>query len=146
MIGQKLYFLLADLTTSERKYLFVKGKKSEDKRYASFITLLGKKRGSTADFQDALHKVKNQIAPGKSGDKEKSDTIRRFIDFCIKEIENLKIELYSQSNGKLRNYILAEVYDTSKTREVNEDYLKKLNKQTDDKDFWLKNYYITKTS
>jgi hypothetical protein len=146
MIGQKLYFLISDLDTSERKYLFLRGKKTEDKRYKPFISLLGKKGNSTAEFQDALDKIKDVISPAKSNEKDKSDAIRRFIDFCIKEIENLKIEIYSKSNSKIRNYILAEIYDNSKTREVNEDYLEKLNKQTDKKDYWLKNYYLTKSA
>ena len=105
MIGQKLYFLISDLDTSERKYLFLRGKKTEDKRYKPFISLLGKKGNSTAEFQDALDKIKDVISPAKSKEKDKSDAIRRFIDFCIKEIENLKIEIYSKSNSKIRNYI-----------------------------------------
>jgi hypothetical protein len=74
------------------------------------------------------------------------DALRRFIDFCIKEVENLKIELYIKSNFKTRNFILSEIYDHSSSREIHEDYLNKLDKFSDEKDFWLKNYYVTKMS
>jgi hypothetical protein len=146
MIGQKLYLIISKLSTAERKFFFLRSKKSDDKRFKQFIFLLGKKGFSTAEFQISLDKIKKEIATKNSNEKEMQDALRRFIDFCIKEIENLKIELYIKSNFKTRNFILSEIYDHSSSREIHEDYLNKVDKFSEDKDFWLKNYYVTKMS
>jgi hypothetical protein len=146
MIGQKLFLVLSRLSTAERKIFFLRAKKTEDKRFKQFVFLLGKKGFSTAEFQTSLDIIKKEIATNNSNEKEMQDALRRFIDFCIKEVENLKIELYIKSNFKTRNFILSEIYDHSSSREIHEDYLNKLDKFSDEKDFWLKNYYITKMS
>jgi len=146
MIGQKLYLILSRLSTAERKFFFLRSKKTDDKRFKQFVFLLGKKGFSTAEFQTSLEKIKKEIATNNSSEKEMQDTLRRFIDFCIKEVENLKIELYIKSNFKTRNFILSEIYDHSSSREIHEDYLNKVDKFTNEKDFWLKNYYVTKMS
>jgi len=146
MIGQKLFLVLSRLSTAERKFFFLRAKKTEDKRFKQFVFLLGKKGFSTAEFQTSLDIIKKEIATNNSNEKEMQDALRRFIDFCIKEVENLKIELYIKSNFKTRNFILSEIYDHSSSREIHEDYLNKLDKFSDEKDFWLKNYYITKMS
>jgi hypothetical protein len=146
MIGQKLFLVLSRLSTAERKFFFLRAKKTEDKRFKQFVFLLGKKGFSTAEFQTSLDIIKKEIATNNSNEKEMQDALRRFIDFCIKEVENLKIELYIKSNFKTRNFILSEIYDHSSSREIHEDYLNKLDKFSDEKDFWLKNYYVTKMS
>lgn len=146
MVGQKLYLILSRLSTAERKFFFLRAKKTDDKRFKQFVFLLGKKGFSTAEFQSNLEKIKKEIATKNSNEKEMQDALRRFIDFCIKEVENLKIELYIKSNFKTRNFILSEIYDHSSSREIHEDYLHKVEKFSDEKDFWLKNYFITKMS
>jgi hypothetical protein len=146
MIGHKLYLLLSKLTTAERKCLFLRSHKTDDKRYKQFVFLMGKKGNSSNDFQSSLEIIKKELATNKTSEKEKQDNLRRFVDFCIKEVENLKIELFVKANFKLRNYLLSEIFDHSSTRETHEDYLNKLDKFSDDNDFWIKNYYISKMS
>jgi hypothetical protein len=146
MIGHKLYLLLSKLNTAERKCLFLRSHKTDDKRYKQFVFLMGKKGNSSIEFQSRLEKIKKELATNKTSEKEMQNNLRRFVDFCIKEIESLKIELFVKSNFKIRNYLLSEIYDHSSTRETHEDYLNKLNKFSDEKDFWFKNYYISKMS
>lgn len=143
MIGNKLLQLIKDLNTSERKLLIYKAKQSEDKRLKQFIKLLGKVNQSSSDFQDSLTIVKNNISSKGQSEKIKNDQLRRFIDFCIKEIEELKIEQYAKANLAIRNYILSNVYNKNTTRTVYQDYLSKINTYAkNSNDFWIKNYYI----
>jgi hypothetical protein len=147
MLGNKLLQVLKDLNTSERKLLIYRAKRSEDKRLKQFIRLLGEPNQSSAEFQESLMIVKNNISSKGQTEKIKNDQLRRFIDFCIKEIEDLKIENYSKSHPAIRNYILSDVYNKINTRYIYQDYLLKLNFSTkNSNDFWIKNYYINKMS
>ena len=96
MLGNKLLQLIKDLNTSERKLLIYKAKRSNDKRLTQIIRLLGEPNQSSAEFQESLMIVKNSISTKGQSEKIKNDLLRRFIDFCIKEIEDLKIENYSK--------------------------------------------------
>ena len=145
MLGNKLLQLIKDLNTSERKLLIYKAKRSNDKRLKQFIRLLGEPNQSSAEFQESLMIVKNNISTKGQSEKIKNDLLRRFIDFCIKEIEDLKIENYSKSHPAIRNYILSDVYNKIDTRYIYQDYLLKLNSSTkNSNEFWIKNYYINK--
>ena len=145
MLGNKLLQLIKDLNTSERKLLIYKAKRSDDKRLKQFVLLLGDPNQSTTEFQDSLMVVKNNISSKGQSEKIKNDQLRRYIDFCIKVIEDLKIDNYSKAHPAIRNYILSEVYNKIDTRYIHQDYLLKLNTATKNSDeFWLKNYYINK--
>jgi hypothetical protein len=147
LVGRKLHQLIIDLNTSERKLFIYKAKKSGDKRYKHFATLLGVKNQSIADFQKNLTEVQQQITSQHKSLAEKNITLRRFIDFCIKEIENIKIENYAQSNPVIKNYILSNAYNKIKTKEIYEDYLDKLGTATKGvDDYWFKSYYLNKAS
>ena len=147
MIGKKLHTLIIDLNTSERKLFIYKAKKSGDKRYKRFATLLGYKNQSMADFQKTLLEIQNDLTSEIKNIAEKKLTLRRFIDFCVKEIENTKIEAYVQSNAEIKNYILSNAYNKIKTKDIYEDYLNKLGLSTrDSDDYWLRNYYLNKAS
>ena len=147
MIGRKLHQLIIDLSTSERKLFIYKAKKSGDKRYKGFATLLGYKNQSIADFQKVLLKSQHDLVSEIRSEAEKKLTLRRFIDFCIKEIENVKIENYVQSNAMMKNYILSNAYNKIKTKDIHEDYLHKLGVAVKDgDDYWLRSYYINKSS
>ena len=135
MLGNKLLQVLKDLNTSERKLLIYRAKRSEDKRLKQFIRLLGEPNQSSAEFQESLMIVKNNISSKGQTEKIKNDQLRRFIDFCIKEIEDLKIENYSKSHPAIRNYILSDVYNKSNTRYIYQDYLLKLNFSTKNSKF-----------
>lgn len=145
MLGNKLIQLINDLNISERKLLIYKAKSSNDKRMKQLVKLLGQNNQSTAEFQDSLMLVKNSISSKSQSEKIKNDQLRRFIDFCIKEIEDLKIENYSRSNPAIRNYILSNIYNKIDTRYIYQDYLQKLNSSIkNSNEFWIKNYYINK--
>lgn len=145
MLGNKLLQIIKELNISERKLLIYKAKRSEDKRQKQFIRLLGEPNQSSVEFQESLIIVKNSISSKGQSDKIKNDQLRRFIDFCIKEIEDLKIENYSKSQPAIRNYILSDVYNKIDTRFIYQDYLQKLNSSTKhSNEFWIKNYYINK--
>jgi hypothetical protein len=145
MLGNKLLLLIKDLNISERKLHIYKAKRSNDKRLKEFIRLLGEPNQSSVEFQESLMIVKNSISSKGQSEKIKNDLLRRFIDFCIKEIEDLKIENYSKSHPAIRNYILSDVYNKIDTRSIYQDYLLKLNTSTkNSNEFWMKNYYINK--
>lgn len=145
MLGQKLYNLILELNTSERKLLFYKAKRSDDKRHKQFVVLLGSKQQSAADFQYNLSLIKTQLSSKSHSEKEKNDFLRRFIDFCIKEIEDLKIEHYAKSNPEIRHYILSSAYNKINTKAIYQDYLTKLGTNTNDgNDYWLRSYFLTK--
>jgi hypothetical protein len=145
MLGNRLLLLIKELNVSERKLLIYKAKGSNDKRMKEFIRLLGNPNQSTSDFQDSLSIVRNHISNKNQSEKIKNDQLRRFIDFCVKEVEDLKIENYSKSNPAIRNYILSNVYNKIDTRYIYQDYLVKLNTSSkNSNEFWFKNYYINK--
>ena len=147
MVGKKLHELINELSTSERKLLLYKAKRSGDKRFKNFVLLLGTKNKSVAEFQKLLSEIRQNINHTSKNQAEKSTALRRFIDFCIKEIEYLKIEAYTRSNSVIRNYILTHVYNKIKTKEIYEDYLDKLNISTlEQKDYWLRNFYLNKAA
>lgn len=147
MVGHKLFSLIKELNTSERKLLYYKAKKSSDKRQKQFQLLLGEKEQSTYDFQNNLEKIKEQLSSKQNSEKVKHDQLRRFVDFCIKEIEDLKIDLYTKQSQKIRHYILSDVYNKTTTRNIYEDYLSKLNTNTKDtNDYWLQSYFLNKMS
>ena len=91
MLGNRLLLLIKELNVSERKLLIYKAKGSNDKRMKEFIRLLGNPNQSTSDFQDSLSIVRNHISNKNQSEKIKNDQLRRFIDFCVKEVEDLKI-------------------------------------------------------
>ena len=144
MLGSKLFNLLKDLSTADRKLLFYKEKKTEDKRFKQFIYLLKSNLNTADDFNKSLMQIKNTFYSGQS-EKIKNDHIRRLIDFCIKQIEDLKIEQFIKDNSSIRNYILTKVYNKTQTRTSYQDYLSKLyNSAKDSNEFWIMNYYINK--
>lgn len=145
MLGQKLYNLILELNTSERKLLFYIAKRSDDKRHKQFVLLLGSKQQSAADFQHNLSLIKTQLSSKSHSEKEKNDFLRRFIDFCIKEIEDLKIEHFTKSHPEIRHYILSAAYNKVNTKAIYQDYLSKLGTYTkEENDYWLRSYFLTK--
>lgn len=143
MIGKKLFNLIQELDTSERKLIFSQAKRSDDKRYSYLKKLLGTKRQSVLVFQQNLIQIQSVILPGNSNVAEVGLATRRLIDFCIKEIENIKIKQYINTNKKIRSYLLCEVYKDYEKKEILEDYLSKLIDAIDvDQDYWLYDFYL----
>lgn len=146
MLGKKLYYILQELNTSERKLLFSKAKKSRDKRYTFLLQLMGYKKQSAEAFTANIEKLRIILGKQKNGADIELE-IRRILDFCIKEIENLKINQLVNTDKKLRYYLLAEVYKNVSTKDILEDYLKKLVEAIDvEQDFWQHDFYLKSMS
>lgn len=146
MLGKKLYHLLQELNTSERKLLFSKAKKSKDKRYAFLVQLMGPKKQPDTIFTTNIEKLRTTLVKQKPGADIELE-IRRILDFSIKEIENLKISQLVNTDKKLRYYLLADVYKNVATKDILEDYLKKLIDVIDvEQDFWQHDFYLKSMS
>lgn len=147
MLGLKLYDLIKNLTTSERKIIFIKSKKVNDKRYLQLLFLITPKKQNVDLFEKNLNKVKPLVSPKNASVKIANDSLRRFIDFAIKEIEDIKITNYTRENHKIRNFILSECYKGNETLNIQENYLNKLSKNLEQKrDYWLYDYYLLHSS
>lgn len=146
MVGKKLLALLLDLTVSERRVLLNEAKKSSDKRHGALITILTAKPKDAEGFTAVLNKIGETLAGKELPESEQSLKKRRFVDFAIKEIEELKITNHLKSNPKLRNLVLSNVYDKQGTRGIMEGYLNALGTISEQqKDLDLKNYYLSKS-
>ena len=146
MVGKKLLALLLDLTVSERRVLLNEAKKSRDKRHEELIRLISSKPQSPEEFTAILNKVGKNLAGPELPEEEQSLKKRRFVDFAIKEIEELKISNFLKSNAKLRSLVLSNVYDRKDTKDIMEGYLDNLGVTArKDKDLDLTNFYLSKS-
>ena len=134
MVGKRLYNLILNLNVSERKIFFIAEKNNEDKRFKYLILLLKKKDLSKIEFLEAINFIENALTPSQKSSKIKNDNVRRFDDYAIKEIEDLKIKLFVKENDIIRNYLLCQIYDSSQTVESHQTYLEKLNVSMKDGD------------
>jgi hypothetical protein len=147
MLGKKLYNLISELDTSNRKLLFYKIRQTEDKRMKALAILLEKKHMSLDEFNQCLVKCEGALVKKGSSKKIKSDALRRFNDFAANEIENIKISVFIKQNQKIRKYILCDIYKDVKTQELQQDYLNKLRAIiAPENDFWLFDYYLMQES
>jgi hypothetical protein len=143
LIGKKLYWLIYDLDNSERKSLHFICRNSNDKRYSVLTKLLNERNITQEEFENFLKNETFAIYPSNVSELERATKVRRLVDFCIKEIENLKISNYTSYDGLIRNYILAQVYDKTGMRHIQEDYLNKLGNDNSRKKVYLyNNFYI----
>jgi hypothetical protein len=146
MIGKKLLALLVDLTVSERRVLLNDSKKSQDKRHEAFIVLLTSKTNEKEKFISVLNKIGVDLTDPALPESEQNLKKRRFVDFAIKQVEEMKISSYLKNDLKLRNLVLSNVYDRKGTRGVMEGYLAQLGEiSTQQKDLDLKNYFLSKS-
>jgi hypothetical protein len=147
MVGKRLYNLILNLNVSERKIFFIAEKNNEDKRFKYLILLLKKKDLSKIEFLEAINFIENALTPSQKSSKIKNDNVRRFVDYAIKEIEDLKIKLFVKENDIIRNYLLCQIYDSSQTVESHQTYLEKLNVSMKDGDeYFYKSFYYSKLS
>jgi len=147
MIGKKLFYLLNELSTAERRLLFNKAKWTNDKRYVLFIRLLGTKGQKIDDFSANLVEIERALQADELSTKAKNDALRRFTSFCSKEIEQLKINRFVESDKRLRSYILCNAYKDIEPKSVFEGFLDDL-KETlkGGDDYWLNDYYLRNKS
>ncbi len=146
MVGKKLFALLADLSLSERRILLNDAKKSGDKRNAVLVALVSQNPKDQEDFQRTLTSVTRGLMRDGLSEAEQNLKKRRFSDFAIKQIEELKISRFLQNNSKLRSLVLSNVYDKPETADVMEGYLETLgNISSKEQDLDLRNYYLSKS-
>lgn len=124
MIGKSLLVLLNELTKPERHLLVNICKKSKDKRHYALYILLRNTTAASFDFEKAVYKSCLQLIKSKK-ESEKHKTIRRFIDFAVKEIENIKIKNFINYNLSERNYLLGKIFTISNNKQLTEYYFNK---------------------
>jgi hypothetical protein len=147
MIGKKLYHLLNELSTAERRLLFNKAKWTNDKRYPLFIRLLGTKGQKMDDFSASLVEIELALQAAELSAKAKNIALRRFTSFCIKEVEELKIARFVESDKRLRSYVLCNVYKEIEPKNIFEGYLYDLKETLKaGNDYWLNDYYLRSKS
>lgn len=147
MIGKKLFYLLDELSTAERRLLFNKAKWTNDKRYALFIRLLGTKGQKMDDFTARLIEIEQALQAAELSAKAKNNALRRFTSFCTKEVEELKIARFVESDKRLRSYVLCNVYKEIEPKNIFEGYLDDLKETLKaGNDYWLNDYYLRNKS
>ncbi len=124
MIGKSLWVLLAELIKPERHLLANICKKSKDKRHHALYKLLRKTTNAGYDFEKIIFDACADLIKSKSS-QEKNKTIRRFIDFACKEIENIKIKKFINSNLSERNYLLGKIFTLNNNTSLSQYYFNK---------------------
>lgn len=137
MLGKKLYYLIAELSVSDKRQLYNAHGASSDKRDTLFVKLLKSNPKNQQDFSVKLEKLSKDLSSKEVDQKERNKNLRRFIDFSAKRIEDLKLQELCKSNQKIRNYLLAQIYKKSERHDLNERYYDKANKESGD-DYWVK--------
>ena len=140
MIGKKLYYLIKELSVSEKRLLYNNNGNSSDKRDDLLIQLLKSNPKTKDAFLDKLKKTSELLNSEDKNEQEKNKNLRRFIDFASKRIENMKLTLLCNSNPKIRNYLLAQIYEKSGHHDLNERYYNQANKESGD-DYWVQISY-----
>ncbi len=142
MKGKSLFYLIQDLDKSEKHRILNNCKRSGDKRHVALYKLIKKNLRHKKQYEDLLEEIARElyeksVATDKD-ENEKDKTIRRFIDFAVKEIEHVKLTDLLKTDLKTRNYLLAKMYHKSSTKELFKGYLKKTIPLAEkDKDLWI---------
>jgi len=110
-----------------------------------------KKHTGTKDtFEDVLFSVAKPLFGGEKDEKEKDKTMRRFIDFSLKEIEQIKLRNFLQEDQFLRHFLLSRIYESKGDASIERRYLERtgeLSDQLHDRfnqlhDRFMKAYYV----
>ena len=72
MVGKKLYYLIIELTASEKRLLYNASKNSNDKRDEVFIQLIKLNPTSRKDYECALSEISDQLNPVEIEEKERN--------------------------------------------------------------------------
>lgn len=142
MKGKKLHSLVKSLNKPERHQLLNNCKKSGDKRHKALYDFLKGNYAEQTQFDEALDHVEDVINKSSDGKKktenEKDKNLRRFIDFAVKEIENLKMINLLKENHLLRNYLMSSIFTHSPSTDLFLEYTKKtLSESKKAKDLYL---------
>ena len=96
MKGKKLHSLVKSMSKPERHQLLNSCKRSGDKRHKALYEFLKGNYAEKNQFTQALDRVADFLFMSKENVKEvdqieRDKNLRRFIDFAVKEIENMKM-------------------------------------------------------
>ncbi len=127
MKGRRLYSFLNFLSKTERRQLLHKCKTSGDKRHACLHVLLNSIPAEEKQLEGVLSFILSDQLHEKLP-QEKDKTIRRFIDFCIKELEDLKLLNYLRDHGKSRMELLMRISQEGSQAKLFSFYLSKTQK------------------
>ncbi len=143
MVGKLLYHSLINLNNSERRILINKSKESGDKRFAELLMLLQAKPTSVESFTKCLAKIETNLSDSGDNDSEKNLKLRRFVNFAIREIEDMKMTNHLRDDPVIRSYVLAKCHQSNRSDELRAKYVAGLGKNTDSiKDYGLNQYFL----
>jgi hypothetical protein len=130
MKGKKLFSLIKGLSKPERHQVLNSCKRSGDKRHKALYDFLKGSYNEESRFEESLNKISNFLFDSKEGrkklnEKEKDKNLRRFIDFSVKELENLKMQNLLKEDQLLRNYLMSIIYSNSPSTDLFTEYSKK---------------------
>lgn len=109
MKGKRLYALLSELDKKEHRQLVNQCRNSTDKRHKELLNLLRQPGINEIKFTKMLDEIKDSYPMKASAEKDRY--VRRFNDFCCKEIENLLLRNLCNENMLLRNKELSNLFD-----------------------------------
>lgn len=143
MKGKSLFLLIGELNKAERHQLLNTCKRSGDKRHLVLYQLMKKHTGTKDTFEDVLFSVAKPLFGGEKDEKEKDKTMRRFIDFSIKEIEQIKLRNFLQEDQLLRHFLLSRIYESKGDASIERRYLERTGELSDQlHDRFMKAYYV----
>ena len=130
MKGKKLHSLVRSMSKPERHQMLNFCKRSGDKRHKALYEFLKGNYAEKNQFTQALDRVADFLFMSKGNVKqidevERDKNLRRFIDFAVKEIENLKMTNLLKEDQLMRNYLMANIYANSPSTELFLDYTKR---------------------
>ncbi|HCA82186.1 MAG TPA: hypothetical protein DEP18_00245, partial [Flavobacteriales bacterium] len=143
MKGKSLFLLIGELNKAERHQLLNTCKRSGDKRHLVLYQLMKKHTGTKDTFEDVLFSVAKPLFGGEKDEKEKDKTVRRFIDFSLKEIEQIKLRNFLQEDQLLRHFLLSRIYESKGDASIERRYLERTGELSDQlHDRFMKAYYV----
>lgn len=124
MKGKYIYLSVSELNNSERHKILAQCRKSDDKRARVLYDYIRSNPQNEEQHLTALEELKKGL--GLLEDTPENDkALRRFLDYAIKTIEDLKIKIFLSSNYKYRNFLLSRVYANGNASEILGQYIKK---------------------
>lgn len=143
MKGKSLFLLIDELNKAERHQLLNVCKRSGDKRHAALYQLMKKSNGQKDEFEHLLDLCAKPLYGGKKDEHEKDKIQRRFIDFSLKEIEQVKLKNFLGENQLMRNFLLSRIYTSKGDPAVELRYLERTGEYSEkENDRFMTAYFI----
>lgn len=147
MKGKNLYLLIQDLDKSEKHKILNTCKRSGDKRHKLLYNLIKKGPKNKDQYSTILAQISDELfdkqVKTEKDALEKDKIVRRFVDFSIKEVEQLKLKELLQADQKMRNYLLSRIYRRPVTQPLFRSYLKKTQSYAEkEHDPWMLSYCL----